>query len=391
VVQALDADEDGHTAAQCQAAPGNDCDDGNDEIHPNATEACDGVDNDCDELVDLDDGLELAGVTRQADAIGALDLAWIPGEADVQGDEQFRMAFSQTGINELRSATIDSSGALGQEVSQLTRTTDGKHDLRRLAGGTTTFGVTYLAQSRLSTSLVGQADKNGTPSGVTQGTGGSADITRRARGEWILGISDAQGLRIARYLDNGSIVDGPVVTAEASPSWVRIAAQGDASAVVWQLAPNVLRWARLNSDMVASEGVSFGATGYRPDIVASGTGYALAWAVGSGIGFRRAGLDGAKLCENGLVPLGLDEASDSRRVALADSKLGALVLVTSAAGKVVLVRFGGDCSHSIIPVANTFNAGSPAIAAGSGSVALAWINTNTSTAYTRLVGELLCD
>jgi hypothetical protein len=32
VVEAIDADEDGHGAAQCEAAPGDDCDDDNAQI-----------------------------------------------------------------------------------------------------------------------------------------------------------------------------------------------------------------------------------------------------------------------------------------------------------------------------------------------------------------------
>jgi hypothetical protein len=297
---------------------------------------------------------------------------------------------------------LDGSGALGQEVSQLTTTTDNRHDFPRFAAGPTTFGLTFGNFGRTSSRNAVVVDRNGAPSAANWvdlyagADAGSADIVRNPSGEWLLSGTDSQGVRIVRYRDDGSTELGAPVTFEgqtAFSSWVRIAAHGDAFAVVWQVPPNLLRWGRLNSDLVATDGVSFGATGYRPDIVGSGSGYAMAWAVGSGIGFMRAGADGAKLCEKGVVALGLDEASDTRRVALADSEFGTLALVTSAAGKVVLVRFGGDCEPSIVPVANTPNASSPAIATGNDSVALAWVDTTTvnSKAYTRLVGEHLCE
>ena len=48
----LDQDNDGYLA--------DDCDDSNAEIHPGAAEFCDGIDNNCDDVVDGDDAQDRA-------------------------------------------------------------------------------------------------------------------------------------------------------------------------------------------------------------------------------------------------------------------------------------------------------------------------------------------
>ena len=96
----LDADNDGfgdgaNSLTACEAPSGyitveNDCDDGNAQIHPGATEICDEIDNDCDGAIDED---LLGGLYLDADGDGYGDPN-VPIE-DCTGD------LSQSVANEL--------------------------------------------------------------------------------------------------------------------------------------------------------------------------------------------------------------------------------------------------------------------------------------------------
>jgi hypothetical protein len=77
---ALDADNDSFNQCgekilddgTCMTGVPADCNDGDDKIHPGATEICDGVDNDCDQTCDVGQGLD-------ADGDGVTDCGTVPG------------------------------------------------------------------------------------------------------------------------------------------------------------------------------------------------------------------------------------------------------------------------------------------------------------------------
>lgn len=84
-VRGKDADKDGHYSSACVTAPGDDCDDSAPTVYVGATELCDGLDNDCNQQSDLEDGLFAGGTTEEIGPIAAPRslpaIAWAPDQS----------------------------------------------------------------------------------------------------------------------------------------------------------------------------------------------------------------------------------------------------------------------------------------------------------------------
>ena len=120
---ARDGDGDGHGDSQCAAAPGDDCDDTNKDVHPGATEVCDGIDGDCDGASDIDDGFPLGGTPFNVAAPPGADAvrpqaAWAPGAnklgvvwTDFRGSafQVFFSLYSETGAPIVSDVVVSST------------------------------------------------------------------------------------------------------------------------------------------------------------------------------------------------------------------------------------------------------------------------------------------
>ena len=100
-VVAADDDGDEHGDMACAEAPGDDCNDDEATVFTGAEEICDGLDNDCNDLIDLEDGLELHGNPVIQPDVFFADLAYSPE------DQTYGIAYTVPGDHMYVSYNLD--------------------------------------------------------------------------------------------------------------------------------------------------------------------------------------------------------------------------------------------------------------------------------------------
>lgn len=139
-VAAADADGDNHGDMGCSAVPtGDDCDDTNATVAPGLPEICDGLDNDCDKLADLEDGLSLSGASKELWSSDQLrhSIAYSPA----LGTYGIATVFLE--VPEIYFGAVDQSGALVAPRTGIGAFEYAEEILPRLAPMGSDFGVVW--------------------------------------------------------------------------------------------------------------------------------------------------------------------------------------------------------------------------------------------------------
>lgn len=294
-----DSDKDGYKSAACAAAPGDDCDDTRATVHPYARELCDGLDNDCDGKVDLEDGLSLSGITKEWDGeSGGVDVVWAPdkqvyGATWINSNGAARVLFS--------TVTNDGLPGYSQPITIFpqqggTSTLDISYP--RVARGGSSWAITYV--TKVQQGHLQRVDDSGALLGSGAVLSGNSltsawPIVRADTGPWLVfqpccvgsktnasPVSDADQVGISNLLP-GALSAVGTAGDQIAAAWLGFPAElSDAGALV---SHENIQWSRRAADLTPIGSVQTladvvtdnGAKLEEPAFAGNGTGYAIAW------------------------------------------------------------------------------------------------------------------
>lgn len=396
VITARDEDEDGQGSIACEEAPGSDCDDSNEAVYSDATELCDGVDNDCDGKVDLSDGLSVVGTTKDI-----ADRSRVAVAASPSGG-YFVLIGTSPSEQGLFFGSINASGtsSFSTDPMPISSPSDEVHTSVRAAWGSD-LGVFYTRVGHGgSFAFAGISETNGccwedidTPGNDSNFYPRLGDITARDEGDLLMvgGSTGTSTLYLATYESGVTSTANSMATPTALGTYApRLASSGNNSGLIWQTdSPRSLNWSLISSDLEFGTVEELSSTAFYADVSAISAGFGLAWVEGLGFRFAIKKANGSTQCTSNVIPFGTVAAN--QELAIADSANGVVVVVTSPDSNLVrLYRFDGECE--VIDSAELKTGASapkaPAVARSGANLVIYW--TEGSTGHYRFVSDQLC-
>jgi hypothetical protein len=299
-VSAKDADGDGHGAATCTeaGAQADDCDDQSAAAHPGLPEICDGLDNDCNGQVDLEDGLALSGANVRV-ALGLMPVL------SSSSQNTFGAAYANGGGKVIFHSFTHTGDDLLGALQIVPMDVQSEQVVPSLAWGENSFGLVWSRNGAvrfLELGLTGvavnqdaannQEKLNVNPDGVTASW---ANVAYGGAGAWLVFYqsSDPDQLSLRRVRAAG--MDDPLRVAsgklQESPA---VLATSDAVAGVWtrsQGSTELAEWSTALEPLAAPDPLAWplqmstGLSKVSSAVIAKSTrGYGLAWSVSSSFG-----------------------------------------------------------------------------------------------------------
>lgn len=277
-VVAEDADDDGHGSVECEAAPGDDCDDTLDTVFTGAEEICDGVDNDCNGLADLDDGLSIYGTPTITPLAFFADLAYSPAE------EAYGIAYSTLSGDDLFvSYNLDQS-----QRAAPTSFPDDATDRIFLEWTGDSFAGVYRRDGQMARQAINADGLAGTPAGIsaTAGVGSGYGVSEFSDGGLGVAWERGAGEFAVRFLaadltPAGQEIQFVTTDIRRNP---RLARVEDTIAIGWR--DTASRLGFFDQDLVEQSVVELTATGSGStygtlSVGAMGDGFAVSYRSGS--------------------------------------------------------------------------------------------------------------
>jgi Putative metal-binding motif len=410
-VKGEDIDKDGHLSEACTLNPGDDCDDSVPTVYPGAPELCDGLDNNCNQKVDLSDGLSVGGMSRGIGPDGATryegSIAWATDKS------LYGIAYLDTTSSsaaDLYFELVDQTGAVKLAPKAVNDATSKPTNGLDLTWGGDSFGLAWNANN-LATHFktISGTGSLAAPSIRIPSFNPNTNYDNVYAAPAIAGIAGGSWGILRQFHDGGDTdynnwVDGFTVSPTgAIPKYPTQLSAGDAQ--FWSIATSGANFVTATTTYgAASKSVLYSSTFGSPKslsapgrgaiVGASASGFAVAARAVSDSdppNFYSFNASGAAVC--GPVPF-TDKAFAP--VDLVATPKGYLVLSSGygnlvAATQLKIQEVFSDCTLGALFTVDSGLADGAQIAAGSAGYGVTWYDTTAKVPKARFFGPHYCD